>query len=71
MFLEATIASLVLAAVVIGWVLIQRWAATTTYPEECNIPRSECPHCISRDSCTLHANDDVADEHKDGSRQEP
>jgi len=56
--LEATLASLVLAAVVIGWFLVQRWANSVTYPEECNLPRAECHHCLSRDTCALHGHDE-------------
>ena len=58
MLLEAIVASLVLTAVVIGWFLVQRWADSVTYPEECNLPRSECHHCLSRDACVLHAEED-------------
>ena len=59
MFLEALIASSVLALVVVAWVLVQRWTASQTYPDECNLPRSECSHCISRDGCLLHTGDDT------------
>ncbi|MGI6461992.1 MAG: hypothetical protein ACOX5J_18220 [Candidatus Hydrogenedentales bacterium] len=58
MFLEATLGSLVLAAVVIGWFLVQRWANSLTYPEECNLPRSECHHCLSRGACALRSPDE-------------
>ncbi len=58
MLLEAIIASLVIAAVVSAWVFVQRWAASQTYPEECNLPRSECHHCLSRGACTLQPEDD-------------
>jgi len=60
--LEATLASLVLAAVVIGWFLVQRWADSITYPEECKLPRSECHHCMSREACALHAHNDPKDQ---------
>ena len=62
MLLEAIIASLVIAAVVSVWVFIQRWAASQTYPEECNLPRSECHHCLSRGACVLQAEEDEAHE---------
>ncbi|HOF40517.1 MAG TPA: hypothetical protein PLD73_10615 [Candidatus Hydrogenedentes bacterium] len=58
MFLEAALGSLVMAAVVIGWFLIQRWASSVTYPEECNLPRSECHHCLSRGACALRSPDE-------------
>lgn len=47
-----------MAAVVIGWFLIQRWASSVTYPEECNLPRSECHHCLSRGACALRSPDE-------------
>ncbi len=62
MLVEAIAASLVLATVVIGWFLVQRWADSVTYPEECNLPPSECRHCMSRNTCLLHTSaEDVED----------
>lgn len=58
MLIEAIVASLVVFAVVAAWVIVQQWTASQTYPEECNLPRSECHHCISRDGCPGHAKDD-------------
>ncbi|MFO7973917.1 MAG: hypothetical protein R6V12_04705 [Candidatus Hydrogenedentota bacterium] len=59
MLLEAIVASLIVFAVVVAWVLVQQWTASQTYPDECNLPRSECHHCISRNACMLNPQEDI------------
>jgi len=66
--LEAIFGSIVLTAIVFGWVIVQQWTASQTHPEECDLPRSKCHHCIWRAACTLNSEKDIRENSDNHSR---
>lgn len=53
--LAVIISSCVIFALMVVWVLVDRWyrASMGDGVDNCELPRHECCHCLMMDSCTV------------------
>ena len=66
MLWSALTASIVIFAVLFVWVLVDRWFKRLQQedPDDCNIRRTECGHCLMMDTC-VHRDETVSNKAQD------